>query len=124
MTLVNLRNYHYKNILAFGDLLHKLHPLAGQGFNMTIRDIKILLDLIKFKLEHGLELDSSICVDFQKKTRHKNFIFSNGVDFIYEFFNLESRMNNPVLSKTVQVLGKNKFANNIFLKFADNGILV
>ena len=33
-------------------------------------------------------------------------------------------MNNPVLSKTVQVLGKNKFANNIFLKFADNGILV
>ena len=118
MTLVNLRNYYYKNILAFGDLLHKLHPLAGQGFNMTIRDIKILLDLIKFKLEHGLELDSSICVDFQKKTRHKNFIFSNGVDFIYEFFNLESRMNNPVLSKTVQVLGKNKFANNIFLKFA------
>ena len=124
LTLVNLRNYHYKNILAFGDLLHKLHPLAGQGFNMTIRDIKILLDLIKFKLEHGLELDSSICVDFQKKTRHKNFIFSNGVDFIYEFYNLESRMNNPVLSKTVQVLGKNKFANNIFLKFADNGILV
>ena len=38
----NLRNYHHKNILAFGDLLHRIHPLAGQGFNMTIRDIKIL----------------------------------------------------------------------------------
>ena len=46
----NLRSYYYKNILAFGDLLHKLHPLAGQGFNMTIRDIKEILKIIKFKL--------------------------------------------------------------------------
>ena len=36
-----LRSYFHKNILAF-DLLHKIHPLAGQGFNMTIRDIKTL----------------------------------------------------------------------------------
>ena len=40
---LNLRSYYHKNILAFGDLLHKIHPLAGQGFNMTIRDIKVLL---------------------------------------------------------------------------------
>ena len=38
----NLRNYHHKNILAFGDMLHRVHPLAGQGFNMTIRDLRIL----------------------------------------------------------------------------------
>jgi len=38
----NLRNYHHKNILAFGDLLHRINPLAGQGFNMIIRDIKAL----------------------------------------------------------------------------------
>ena len=44
---LNLRSYYHKNILAFGDLLHKIHPLAGQGFNMTIRDIKILLEIIK-----------------------------------------------------------------------------
>ena len=43
----NLRNYHYKNILAFGDLLHRIHPLAGQGFNMTIRDIKVLSEIIQ-----------------------------------------------------------------------------
>ena len=42
----NLRKYYYKNILAFGELLHKIHPLAGQGFNMTIRDIKDLLEII------------------------------------------------------------------------------
>ena len=34
-----LRNYTHDNILAFGDLIHRIHPLAGQGFNMTIRDL-------------------------------------------------------------------------------------
>ena len=38
-----LRSYYNHNILAFGDLLHKIHPLAGQGFNMTLRDIKNLM---------------------------------------------------------------------------------
>ena len=41
------RNYFYKNILSFGDALHKIHPLAGQGFNMTLRDTKILTNLIE-----------------------------------------------------------------------------
>ena len=36
----------FKNILSFGDLIHKVHPLAGQGFNMTIRDIKSLSNII------------------------------------------------------------------------------
>ena len=42
----NLRKYYHENILAFGDLLHTIHPLAGQGFNMTIRDINLFLDIV------------------------------------------------------------------------------
>ena len=87
----NLRKYYHKNILAFGDLLHKLHPLAGQGFNMTIRDIKELVRIITNKLELGFSLDDTVCAEFEKNTKYKNFIFSNGIDFIYEFFNLESK---------------------------------
>ena len=69
----HLRKYYKDNILAFGDLLHKIHPLAGQGFNMTIRDVSVLLRLIKFKSAHGLDLDYSICSAFEKETRHKNY---------------------------------------------------
>ena len=57
---LNLRSYYYKNILAFGDLLHKIHPLAGQGFNMTIRDLQILLEIIKSILYVGFTIDSSV----------------------------------------------------------------
>ena len=120
----NLRNYYYKNILAFGDLLHRLHPLAGQGFNMNLRDIKILSQIIKYKLDHGLELDSSICVDFENKTKHKNYLFTSGIDSIYEFFNLESKMKNKFLSKSVKFFGQNKLLNKTFEKIANSGFVI
>ena len=63
----NLRYYSHKNILAFGDLLHRVHPLAGQGFNMSLRDIKQLNKLIKNRINLGLEIDRSIIFEFEKK---------------------------------------------------------
>jgi len=120
---LNLRSYYHNNILAFGDLLHKVHPLAGQGFNMTIRDIKILLEIIKQKLDIGLPLDSSVNSEFQKKLRHKNFIFSNGVDLIQEFFNFERKMKTNFLSKSVKLIGNYPSINKMFTKIADRGVL-
>jgi 2-octaprenyl-6-methoxyphenol hydroxylase len=119
---LNLRSYYHKNILAFGDLLHKIHPLAGQGFNMTIRDIRMLSNIIKNKLDLGLEFDSSINKEFEKNMKYKNFIFSNGVDLIHEFFNYERKTKNSVLSKSIQIVGKNSSVNKAFIKIADEGI--
>lgn len=118
----SLRNYYKGNILAFGDLLHKIHPLAGQGFNMSLRDIKLLSNLIDEKINLGLDLDSSICQEFQKKTKDKNFIFSTGIDWIYELFNLESRINSNMLNNPIKFFGNNKIVNTFLKKFADSGI--
>ena len=118
----NLRSYYYKNILAFGDLLHKIHPLAGQGFNMSIRDIKNLIEIIDNKINLGLNLDSSICSEFEKQNKHKNYIFSNSIDFIHEFFNFENKIDNNILSKSIKLVASNKIANKFFTKFADEGL--
>ena len=120
---LNLRSYYYNNILAFGDLLHKLHPLAGQGFNMTIRDIKVLSQIIKKRIDVGLSLDSSVNSEFQEKIKHKNLIFSNGVDLIHEFFNIERKIRTNFLSKSVKFIGAHPSINRIFTKIADKGIL-
>ena len=118
-----LRSYYHKNILAFGDLLHRIHPLAGQGFNMTIRDIKYLIEIIKERVDLGLPIDRIINDKFEKKIRHKNYIFSNGVDLIYEFFNFERKINSKFLSQSVKVFGKNPSTNKIFTKIADQGFV-
>ena len=119
-----MRSYYYNKFLAFGDLLHRIHPLAGQGFNMTIRDIKIFLNLIKNRTNLGLPIDKSINSEFENKTKHTNFIFSNGIDLIHEFFNLEKKIKNDTLSKSIQLLGKNTSINKVFTTLADKGILI
>ena len=121
---LNLRSYYQDNILAFGDLLHRIHPLAGQGFNMTIRDIKILLEIIVSKHSLGLGLDSSVNYEFEKRLKHKNFIFSNGIDMVQEFFNFERKINSSFLSKSVQLLNKSPKINKFFTKIADRGALI
>ena len=123
LSSMNLRSYYHNNILAFGDLLHRVHPLAGQGFNMTIRDIKLLLNIIKNKKDVGLPLDSSVNFEFQNTIKHKNYIFSSGVDLIHEFFNLERKMKNNFLSKSVQAISRYPLINRMFEKIADRGIL-
>ena len=120
----NLRSYYYKNILAFGDLLHRIHPLAGQGFNMSLRDLNEIKELIEFKISNGLDLDKSIFSEFEKKTKHKNLIFASGIDFIYEFFNLEKKINNKFITRSLKLLGKNNSINKLFIKVADKGLSI
>jgi len=118
----SLRNYYHKNILAFGDILHRIHPLAGQGFNMTIRDIKDLSEIIQSKIDLGLTLDASILKEFEKKTKTNNFVFSSGIDFIYEFFNFDKKIKSKNLSKILKYFGKNKSFMNSIIKIADKGL--
>jgi 2-octaprenyl-6-methoxyphenol hydroxylase len=122
LKFLNLRSYYHNNILAFGDLLHRIHPLAGQGFNMIIRDIKILTNIIKNRYDLGLPLDSSVNDEFENSLKHKNFIFSNGIDLIHEFFNIERKNKSNILSKSMQFIGKNPLLNKVFIKIADKGI--
>ena len=89
---------------------------------MTIRDIKILSEIIQNKIELGLQIDASILSDFEKQTKHKNFIFSNGIDFIYEFFNIEKKIKHKNLTKILKDIGKNRNFNNLLVKLADKGI--
>ena len=117
-----LKNYHFNKILCFGDNLHKIHPLAGQGLNMTIRDIKVLSKIIDLKIDLGLSLDKSILFEFENKTKHYNHIFSSGVDFIYEFFKFDNNSDNLYSKKIFNYLGTNNLFKKYVTKFADKGI--
>ena len=117
------REYYYKNILSFGDGLHKIHPLAGQGLNMVLRDIKTLSDLIDKRIDLGLPLDSEILKKFELKSQHLNYIFSSGINFIYYFFKLDNKINNNYSKKILNYLGKNKYFKKYTTEFADKGIL-
>ena len=89
---------------------------------MTIRDIKILSDIVQSKINLGLQLDSVILEEFERNTKNKNFIFSNGIDFIYEIFNFDKKIKKKSFNKILKIIGKNSNFSNYFIKIADKGL--
>jgi len=118
------RNFYYKNLMLFGGALYKVHPLAGQGFNMIIRDIKVLSKIIQDRIDLGLALDYSIYKEFEKKTKSYNFIFANGIDFIHNFFQLDNNYKNNFINQFLKISGKNKILNKYISRYADTGLSV
>ena len=114
-----LRNYIYKNILSFGDLIHKVHPLAGQGFNMTIRDIKSLTKILEENLKLGINDGETIAQIFQEKNKHLNFIYGLGIDTINSFFKIDSKFKHNLSNPIFKILKGNKLLNN-FATFLSN----
>ncbi len=106
-----LRDYIFKNVLSFGDLIHKVHPLAGQGFNMTIRDIKSLSNLLDENIRLGIDDGKIIAQKFQKNNKHLNFVYGLGIDAINSFFKLDNKLENNLSEPIFKVLKGNKILN-------------
>ena len=115
------RHYYHDEILLFGDSLHQIHPLAGQGFNMTIRDLQILInEIIKIK-ELGLPINKNLLKEFQAKTKTYNFLYSNSINLIESFFKIDNNFKNKISNSIPLSLNKNKIFKNFFMKVADEG---
>ncbi len=117
------RKYIHKNILIFGDNLHKVHPLAGQGFNMTLRDIQQLSKIIDTQISYGLEIDKSVLLEFEKRTQHKNYIFGAGINLINVFFKIDNKFQGKISENIFNLLNNNKFFKKTSISLADKGFV-
>ena len=81
------KNYFKKNILILGEGLHTIHPVAGQGFNLVLRDIRKLKEILKYYSTLGISLKNSYALnDFYKSRKPENIIMRFGVDLTHRFF--------------------------------------
>tara|TARA_B100000029_G_scaffold487044_1_gene542103 strand:+ start:415 stop:1581 length:1167 start_codon:yes stop_codon:yes gene_type:complete len=117
------KQYYQDRILLFGDSLHVVHPIAGQGFNMILRDLSSLEKIIKNKISLGLDIGSNDSLsDFTKKTKPRNLLYSLGIDFLKNSFFTEQRTLKNFRNKMIINLNKNSFFKNLIVNIADGGI--
>ena len=115
--------YYQDRILLFGDALHLVHPLVGQGFNMTLRDLSSLKKILLNRINLGLDVGSSdVLSEFSNNTKSGNFIYSLGIDFLKSCFSFDKKTFNDFRNIIVKQLDKNNSAKNIFFNLADKGI--
>ena len=71
LSLVFAHKYYEQRAVLLGDSLHFIHPIAGQGFNLSLRDIDNLANLIIEYNDLGLDIGSDDLLS--KFTRGRKF---------------------------------------------------
>ena len=77
-------HFSYKSfddrVLIFGESLHSVHPIVGQGFNMILRDLNKLEKTIVENKKLGLDVGSSIILsEFVNNIKSNNFVSLVGI---------------------------------------------
>ena len=67
--------------------MHTVHPVAGQGFNLVLRDINKLQKIFKYYTGLGMFLKSTLALeDFTNNRKGENIITGIGIDLTHNFF--------------------------------------
>jgi len=108
------RQYYKDNVLILGEGLHTIHPVAGQGFNLVLRDIKKLKEIIKYYSGLGISLRNSYALsDFYNSRKTENTIMGLGIDATHNFFK-----KNKYLDPLKEIIVKNIKNNESLKKFS------
>ena len=116
LNLLLREKFYKKRILLFGDALHRVHPLAGQGFNMTLRDLINLEKTLKSKLALGMDIgNADVLSEFSRQAKPRNLVYLTGIDFIKKFFSIKEKNFKGLRNKIVSNLNKNNTVKDFFL---------
>ena len=108
------RTYFKKNVLILGEGLHTVHPVAGQGFNLVLRDINKLQEILKYYTGLGMSLKSCPALeDFTSNRKAENIITGIGIDLTHNFFK-----QNKLLDPFKETILMNVSKNNTFKKIS------
>ena len=122
---LNLKRTYYKNdILILGEGLHTIHPVAGQGFNLIIRDIKKLKDVLKYYTDLGISINSSSALeDFSNNRKSENIITGLGIDITHNFFKQHNLLE-PIKEVILKNISKNNTLKKISKFISNQGLSI
>ncbi len=109
--------------IIIGDISHRIHPIAGQGWNMTVRDIKNLFEIYRSKKKYGYDFgDLSLLEDYEAKIKYNNLIFASSIDLVRRLFKFNNKELSRMRKKGFRQLDKLPKIKNEIIKFADKGL--
>ena len=110
------------NSLVLGDGSYNVHPVAGQGFNLIIRDIMKLFQFIEYNQSLGLPIkDSEIIKKFVSSRKPENLLFGLGINLTNSFFK-QNKITSPIKDFILKDINKFNFLKEMSIKISDKGI--
>ena len=98
--------------VLIGDAAHSIHPLAGQGLNLSLRDCVSILNAIQNCLKFGRDLGDESILKFYKDERLPRTISMTAfTNFMFFGFTSTSEKTQSLLTKGMENLNKTKIKN-------------
>ena len=105
-----------------GESSYNIHPIAGQGYNLILRDIETLYKEMNKNLENGIQIkDSKAFQNFVNLRKPENLLFGIGISAINRFFTY-NQYTQPLKDLILKDINKFKFLKDVGLNLSNNGI--
>ena len=86
------RRAYDKRLVLVGDSLHAMHPIAGQGLNMGLRDVATLAEVLWDARRLGLDIgDGAPLARYERWRRFDNFMMLVATDGLVQIFSNDFR---------------------------------
>tara|TARA_B100000575_G_C23088776_1_gene627591 strand:+ start:1 stop:1161 length:1161 start_codon:yes stop_codon:yes gene_type:complete len=113
------KKMHQDKIVLIGNVAHNIHPIAGQGFNLTVKDISKIVFYIKKNRSLGLDFNSKqVLENFNNSRKFDNFAFSFGTLAMENIFSNQNNFIRYFTSNGLSLVNRSKILKNFFIEKA------
>lgn len=117
LTAYITKKYYNKRVVLVADAAHVIHPLAGQGLNQGIKDIRVLVDMIN---KFGIT-DYSL-LKYELNRSSKNILMFEITDAINKIFLDNSKIHSLFRQIGFKLINSSSFIKNKIIKYAMGGL--
>jgi 2-octaprenyl-6-methoxyphenol hydroxylase len=119
LTLKFTKQYYSGRVVFIGDTIHGIHPIAGQGFNLGLKDIAELTSLIVKNTRLGLDIgNENLLKEYTKKRLYQNMQMIGATEFFNGLFSNNSKILTASRRFGISTIDKLKPVKKFFIKKA------
>ena len=108
-----------KKMVLIGNVAHNIHPIAGQGLNLSIKDITLFAELMFQYSSIGYDIINELILEkFDQQRRLDNFLFSFGIFGLEEILKQKNRYINFLTGKVISKLQSRDYLKNVLVASA------
>jgi ubiquinone biosynthesis monooxygenase Coq6 len=123
LRLSHAYTYTGHRTVLVGDAAHTIHPLAGQGLNMGLADVRSLANTLEEAKRTGMDLGSELALRAYPKERYaENHLMLSATDHLNQIFGARNGVVNWLRGTGLDVINEVGWIKKVFMAGAGAGV--
>ena len=113
------KKLYHKNTVIMGNIAHNIHPIAGQGLNLSVKDIALFVEIILKYTSSGYEVNNKMAFkEFNQLRKIDNAAYSFGTLALDQILKSKNTYLSMLANVGIKILDKNSSLKSKIIKNA------